>query len=95
MFKRNVQIADLGTEGISLKVIFNILPSSWPSLKTAYQSVGGGRGENELLIYSPRFKLVSEARKWLDELTEEMKTLCILDKELTDLFRTLEGEEII
>ena len=95
MFRRNVQLADLSTSGISLKVTFNVLPSTWPSLQTSYQSVGGGTGENELLIYSPRFKLVTEAKKWLDALTEEVKELVLLDKELTDLFRTLEGEVIV
>jgi len=95
MFRRKVEIADLATAGISLKVTFNILPASFPSLSTPYQSAGGGAGNNELLVYSPRFKLVSEAEKWLEELTDEVKKLVTLDRELTDKFKRLEGEEIV
>lgn len=95
MMKRIVEIADLSTSGISLKVTFNVLPASWPSLNTPYQSVGGGANENELLVYGPRFKMPSEAEKWLKELTAEVVELVGLDRELTDLFKRLEGEEVI
>lgn len=95
MFTRKVEVADIARGGVSLRVLFNIMPSKWPSLHTPYQSAGGGADQGEFLVYSPRFMLVSEAAKWLVELTEEVKTLCVLDREITDLFRKLEGEEII
>jgi hypothetical protein len=95
MFKRRVEIADLSTGGISLKVTFNILPACWPALSVPYQTVGGGASSNGLLVYSPRFKLVSEGEKWIKELTDEVKTLVTLDRELTDKFKRLEGEEIV
>ena len=94
MFKRKVEIAGLNTGGISLRVTFNVFPSTFPSLEATYKSVSGDE-RNELVVYSPHFRLVSEAKKWIADLTDEVMKLCALDRELTNLFKTLEGEEII